>query len=127
MTIQFDLFEALKAEPTITATFYLTDAPVGSEEPIVEVILQDHDQPKTTGASSTGHTTEFEIECWHNTTLLAETLANTVKKFLRDFTGQLNSATKVWWTKIFNEFGSHDSAAELFGSSFTVEFNHDVP
>jgi|TARA_Y100000310_G_scaffold344099_2_gene455130 hypothetical protein len=128
MTIQTDLYADLDAEASITASFYLTDAPVGAKAPIVEINLTDHHLPKTTGNSSSGHTSEFEFECWHTTTALAETLANSIKTYLRDYTGTLNSgspATKIWWAKIFNEFSSHDSAAELFGSTFTVKFNHN--
>lgn len=125
MTIQKDLFDALDAEASITATFHLTQAPVDATPPLVEIRMSDHRRTRTTGTTSPGLVTEFDIECWHTTSVLAEALADSITAFLQDYASTLNGNTKVWSTRIFNEFASSDSAGELFGSSFTVAFTHN--
>ncbi len=128
MTIQTDLFTHLKEFARInlkSVNFALSSAAPDAQPPFVEITLQRRERTRTTGVTSAIFISEFEIECWETNTVKAEEIATALIGLLQDYTGNLNDNTKVWSSRIFNEFGGSDSAAELFYSSFTVALSHN--
>ena len=124
MTVQTDLFDYL--DGVIAGSFHLTTAPPDAGVPLIEITKDDKKRTRTTGVTSPVKITEFQIECWERTAARAETLAESIIALLEDFNGTLNSSpgTRVFASRIFNEFAGSDNSSELFYSSFNVSFSH---
>jgi hypothetical protein len=121
--IENDLFDYLDAN-TAGVTFAQTLAMPDALPPLVEITMQNNRRTRTTGTTSVGRVTEFELECWDKNTALAKTLSDSIIALLQDYTGNLSGTSDVMATRIINEFQGSDSAAELYYSTFTVIFTH---
>ena len=122
MSISTDLYTFL--DNAIADTdFALTTAGPIARAPFVEITLTDHERTRTTATTSANYKTTFDIECWNVNSVLAASLAANVSAQLQDYAGTMGS-TRIFRTRIYNEFSGSDSAAELFNRSFSVIFTH---
>ena len=124
MTIEADLIAYLIDNVTDSATdFIRTTADPSITAPYVEIMLDDNDRTRQTTQTSVNLKTTLEFECWERTQAAADTLAAEISGLLEDLSETVGS-TKIFRSRIFNEFDGADKTTKLFFRSFSVSFTH---
>lgn len=122
MSIETDLWDYLDAN-VAGVYFSLTMAPPSARAPLVEITMTDHDRTRTTDVTSANTQTTFDVECWDTSSVSAASLCATVSGLLEDYSGTMG-ATRIFRSRIFNEFSGSDQAAELYNRTFSIIFTH---